>query len=650
VLLSTHIAPLRTACLIALLLALWPLAGALADVPIASPQSTAAPVTMPLIRLKGDEDGLPVALYTQVLEDSGGSMTLAQARSRTFGWAPGPADTLAFGFNRSVWWVRWQLENATDAAQAAMVDLGNARQDYVDWYVLRDDGTREEHTRSGDRVPLQGRTPVSALPVQLAPHERVDVYMRLRSDDGLYQAMPLRLFTAATYAAQQSRNSLAFGLFHGALCALVLCALLAFAATRLRAVALYALSLSCFGLASLTFRGYAFEHFWPRAPEFNNDVLPVWTGWAGAAFGLLAMDYLRLHRHAPRWLRDSCNGLVLANLMVAVPAFAGHFALARALAVLGAGGLLVATLGSGLWRLARGERAVRAFVAATALLTAAAAVLVLQLLAVLPDSGPAVAFMPAATIAAALLLALALGQWLQARKAAELAAEAHAHAEQRAVSVRLQEQVQERSRALELAHRRLSELAVIDELTGAFNHRHFHEFCSATLKNPRRDGALAFCLFDIDRFKAYNDRYGYQAGDTALRCIAASIYRVCRRSGDSLFRLSGEEFGVLFSAPSAEAAREQAERMRQALQDLSIAHADSPLGILCASFGVAWWDGEAVKRLNPERMYALADRALQAAKVGGGDRIALAAERSEGEGRALRLVAPRPPETSSNTH
>jgi hypothetical protein len=57
-----------------------------------------------------------------------------------------------------------------------------------------------------------------------------------------------------------------------------------------------------------------------------------------------------------------------------------------------------------------------------------------------------------------------------------------------------------------------------------------------------------------------------------------------------------------------------------------------------------------VKRLNPERMYALADRALQAAKVGGGDRIALAAERSEGEGRALRLVAPRPPETSSNTH
>ena len=181
------------------------------------------------------------------------------------------------------------------------------------------------------------------------------------------------------------------------------------------------------------------------------------------------------------------------------------------------------------------------------------------------------------------------------------------------------------ARALEAANRQLRDLSILDALTGAFNRRHFNDVCLAALAGAQRGQAVALCMLDVDLFKAYNDHYGHQAGDAVLRTIAQTLSDGLKRSTDALFRLGGEEFGVIFSASSAQAAQHFVGELSAALHALAMPHAQSPRQIVTASFGLAWW-GAASTQLTPEAMYAAADAALYAAKRAGRNRVVLATE------------------------
>ncbi|NCT82329.1 MAG: GGDEF domain-containing protein [Comamonadaceae bacterium] len=176
------------------------------------------------------------------------------------------------------------------------------------------------------------------------------------------------------------------------------------------------------------------------------------------------------------------------------------------------------------------------------------------------------------------------------------------------------------ARALEAANRQLRDLAIQDALTGAFNRRHFDAVCLAALDDARHGRGVGLCMLDVDHFKAYNDRYGHQAGDAVLRAFVLTLKNGLMRSTDAVFRLGGEEFGVIFSAPSAAAARQFVGRLSAAVHELALPHEDSPHRIVTASFGLAWW-GAPTPQLTPEAMYATADEALYAAKRAGRDQI-----------------------------
>lgn len=109
-------------------------------------------------------------------------------------------------------------------------------------------------------------------------------------------------------------------------------------------------------------------------------------------------------------------------------------------------------------------------------------------------------------------------------RAARLRAEREALAAQRALTHELEGLVAQRPQALEGASRRLAEISITDELTGVFNRRRFNAALQAeAARHQRSRTPLALCLFDIDRFKLYNDRYGHPAGDAVLREVAQAV-------------------------------------------------------------------------------------------------------------------------------
>jgi diguanylate cyclase (GGDEF)-like protein len=112
----------------------------------------------------------------------------------------------------------------------------------------------------------------------------------------------------------------------------------------------------------------------------------------------------------------------------------------------------------------------------------------------------------------------------------------------------------------ELALRRAS---LTDALTGWLNRRALHDIARRELRRCRRTATpLFFITFDIDHFKAINDRYGHGIGDTAL-CHVTALSAQALRGYDALFRTGGEEFAVLVSGGSLADLYGIAQRLRE---------------------------------------------------------------------------------------
>lgn len=162
---------------------------------------------------------------------------------------------------------------------------------------------------------------------------------------------------------------------------------------------------------------------------------------------------------------------------------------------------------------------------------------------------------------------------------------------------------QERSRAL---LERLDRLSHEDALTGLANRRRWDAELEAACATARADGRpLSVVLIDVDHFKDINDRYGHEAGDQALRHVAALLARSVR-STDLVARLGGDELAVLVVGAPASRAVALAEQVRTGAAGLRPVHGGGPLTL---SLGVA--SGSTV----PRDLMRAADEQLYRAKA-----------------------------------
>ncbi len=173
------------------------------------------------------------------------------------------------------------------------------------------------------------------------------------------------------------------------------------------------------------------------------------------------------------------------------------------------------------------------------------------------------------------------------------------------------------SRAVEMAAQ-LRALATTDELTGIPNRRHFIANAERDLLRARRSGRpFTLIVFDLDRFKAVNDRYGHHVGDDVLRGVAAAAMASVR-AGDAVGRYGGEEFAICLPEADEATAAIVSERVRVAVAAVRVAvpggnvHVSASLGrVTVAGPDVADLDG----------LLALADQAQYDAKALGGNRV-----------------------------
>jgi diguanylate cyclase (GGDEF)-like protein len=163
----------------------------------------------------------------------------------------------------------------------------------------------------------------------------------------------------------------------------------------------------------------------------------------------------------------------------------------------------------------------------------------------------------------------------------------------------------------------MSEMAARDGMTGLKNRGAFDDHFPRMWQQALRDRrSLALLLIDVDHFKAYNDRYGHQAGDHALRRVAQVVQSFARRPLDMAARYGGEEFVLALFDMTGDYVQEIAEDLRKAILALQITHEDSPTApFVTASVGISVVRPKIGR--SPEGAVQLADESLYSAKHGG---------------------------------
>ncbi len=103
----------------------------------------------------------------------------------------------------------------------------------------------------------------------------------------------------------------------------------------------------------------------------------------------------------------------------------------------------------------------------------------------------------------------------------------------------------------------------IDDLTGLPNRRAFFETAGREIDRARRYGRpITIAYFDVDDFKAVNDRLGHAGGDAVLRAAAQTLARCTRQGSDLVARLGGDEFVILLPETGEDGARSAIHKIR----------------------------------------------------------------------------------------
>ncbi len=168
-------------------------------------------------------------------------------------------------------------------------------------------------------------------------------------------------------------------------------------------------------------------------------------------------------------------------------------------------------------------------------------------------------------------------------------------------------------------HEEIYRLTIIDALTDTHNKRYLLEFLDRELaRSERYQRPLALLLFDIDHFKAVNDKMGHLGGDFALRELATRV-RAGIRKEELFARYGGEEFGVVLPETTREGAIAIAERIRSLVEKEPFRYENRTFEVTI-SLGVATTTGE--EGLSPTELVRRADERLFQAKREGRNRVA----------------------------
>lgn len=551
------------------------------------------------------------------LEDKSGGMGIEAIRQLPDkAWEKNIEPHPSFGFSDSAYWFRVVLE--TSELQNWLLEIDSPLLDEIDLYLFYGDQLLQK-VRTGDRRPFAER-PLNfrgfVLPLRLPASGPVAFYLRVKSSGAVQ--VPMNLWTDYAFLQQDELETAALGIYFGAILVMMIYNFFLYIRVREISYIYYVLYIVLFALFMFTLTGWGYRYVWPEAVGFQQYALVIFIILGDITFCRFIYHFLNIPKYAPN-IGQFLTAIILALLLLfGLLPFFSYNAIVQAALVITIGIALVAFYsGVSLWH--RGGMEARYFTVSWSVFLAAVIIAILEKFSLLPVIYSEALLLSGGMMLQLTLLSLALGARIYDEKQRRIQMQEQLIQMQTKSQMELEKLVQERTLELEKANVELERLAIIDDLTGAYNRRYFLDRGAEAVKTAwRYRRHLAVIMLDIDHFKLINDSCGHAAGDEVLRRLTQVCNKV-KRETDILGRLGGEEFGLILPETPASSASAMAERLRGQVEALATDYEGATINITVS---------QGVYAVDPEQQYPtidqmlkFADDALYQAKAAGRNRV-----------------------------
>jgi diguanylate cyclase (GGDEF)-like protein len=490
---------------------------------------------------------------------------------------------LNFGLWSQPVWLVLPLENHQEQSVEKHLTLAVSWIDEFDVYLMQGSEVIESHNL-GDSYPYQQREIDSRyLTTDLViPTGKSQLIIRAASTDPLV----LSLYLQNVFVQQKMHieESYRYGFVYGAIIALILYNLILSVSLKSKVNLFYSLYMFAFLLMNFSYTGHSFSTLWPNSVEmqkWGNPFFMVIFILSGLAF---ARQFLVLKTTLPRidkclhWITIVVATSIVFGIMI------NNHALVIFLAFLYMFLFTFTMVALGIAAYLKQLKAAVYFLTATVIGVSGSFITCSTVWGIIDYNPYAYMAIDFAMIIEATLLSLALADKFNQAK-------------------------QERNIAQKMAR--------LDPLTNINNRRAFYELANHSFmlaKESQRE--LAVIMFDLDNFKAINDKFGHDAGDEALKAVSKTLGKHARK-GDLIARWGGEEFVILLPETNLLSAQVIAERYRLAIDSLDVTHGLKKVSIT-TSIGIACKDE---KTASVEKLIILADEKLYQAKSQGKNQV-----------------------------
>lgn len=465
-------------------------------------------------------------------------------------------------------------------------------------YLPGTDGTRNRHSNSlAEYQPVSLSAWHMVYPLEIPAGERTELVIRVHTLQGTLGPLDISVQSESDHLLDRSTAMWAFGLYFGAVIALIFYNLVLYLNLRTPGHRMYVVAMT----TVLLFMGMdsgLIQHLLPAALRERELLIAVTLNCLMMAATIRFFQvFASADEHIPRFSKGLS---VLALVFLALAAVTAIAPLGAAVTLAPVVQLLttltvVILITAAIMTGRRGSSAAWVFLAAWGAFLGGGVIRSLIGVEVVPRTPITEYAVYVGSVLEAMILALGL-------------------------SYRVGQLREQRIRAEHEQHRAMT-LANQDSLTGAYNRRFFESYLNAILDDAGRgeiEGALL--LIDIDYFKEVNDTYGHEAGDVMLRSLTRRCLRELR-DGDVLCRLGGDEFAIVLRSLSGRAAVEVARRIHRAVVDRPVNYDGEEID-LSISIGVLAEFEPGIGRSGALRR---ADQALYAAKDQGRNQVSVAA-------------------------
>ena len=265
--------------------------------------------------LSDDIGVYPLGPYLDILEDRKGEWTIENVSSPEMSshYVSNKIAIPNFGFTESVYWVRFKIEDPHWDEDKLLLEVGYPLIDSIRLFIFS--GNKLIATKeSGDRLPFSQRDVVHQnILFKLPPANQTVLYMRFET--GSSMRLPLSLWRADDFFANDIRAGFISGIYYGLMLAMALYNLFIFFSMKQRSYLYYFIYVVSFTILQMSLSGMAFEWLWPNSPWWANRSVPFMIG-AGFFWGMLfAQDFMSSGKHAPT-LDRAMSILVILSLFL----------------------------------------------------------------------------------------------------------------------------------------------------------------------------------------------------------------------------------------------------------------------------------------------------------------------------------------------